>query len=387
MNKVICDICGTMYPETESKCPLCGGARRPEDQVVSVEEPAVEEAVAPKSYKSGKKKVRGGGSNKGLVITILILLAAILAVGAYIAQRFFSVFPLGTKPETTKPTQSTSPVEDTTVPQATIPCTSMTLGNNVIELNAVGTAWLLDVRVEPKKTTDTISFASSDSSVAEVTDQGRVTAVAPGQAIITVTCGSVTQECRVVCDFEGPVTEETTPVTTDSTEPSETFELSRSDITFAAKGESYRFTAKGLSSVQITWTSDDSSIASIENGTVTAVAPGTTKIHGVYDGKTASCIVRCNFKDADDDQENEPTEPETDRGVHLTHEDVTIAKDETFILRLLNGDSSRIDVTFSSSDSSVCSVSGNTVTGGASGLATVSATYEGKTYRCIVRVR
>ena len=24
MDKVICDICGTAYPETEEKCPLCG---------------------------------------------------------------------------------------------------------------------------------------------------------------------------------------------------------------------------------------------------------------------------------------------------------------------------------------------------------------------------
>ena len=27
MSKVICDICGTAYPETATQCPICGCAR------------------------------------------------------------------------------------------------------------------------------------------------------------------------------------------------------------------------------------------------------------------------------------------------------------------------------------------------------------------------
>ena len=32
MNKVICDVCGTDYPETSSQCPICGCARGEEGQ-------------------------------------------------------------------------------------------------------------------------------------------------------------------------------------------------------------------------------------------------------------------------------------------------------------------------------------------------------------------
>ena len=30
MNKIICDVCGTAYPETSSQCPICGFARTAE---------------------------------------------------------------------------------------------------------------------------------------------------------------------------------------------------------------------------------------------------------------------------------------------------------------------------------------------------------------------
>ena len=30
MNKIICDICGTSYPDTADSCPICGFNRYPE---------------------------------------------------------------------------------------------------------------------------------------------------------------------------------------------------------------------------------------------------------------------------------------------------------------------------------------------------------------------
>ncbi len=71
----------------------------------------------------------------------------------------------------------------------------------------------------------------------------------------------------------------------------------------------------------------------------------------------------------------------------ISHSDVTIDVDESFTLRLKDADGNTLDVSWSSSDSSVCTVSGNTVTGVGSGVATVSCTYNGETYRCVVRVR
>jgi len=379
MKKVICGICGTMYPETESKCPLCGGVRRPEDAIVTVEETEEETAAAPMPKKR---------SNNGMLITILVLLLAIIAVSAYIAIRFLGVLSTDDTTKETKPAPTTPPTAVATQPE-TVPCTSLVLGNNAVKLNGIGAAWQLDVKVEPENTTDPVVFASSDPAIASVTEQGEITAVAEGQAVITVTCGSVTQECTVVCSVpveEPTVPDETTEPTTPETQPDETDEpdvelsLNRSDITFSEKDETFRFSVGSLSPVQVTWSSDNSSVASIDNGRVTAVGSGTTKIHATYKGQTVSCIIRCDFED------DTPSQSETGRGVHLTHEDVSIVPGESFTIKLMTGDSNRIDASFSTSDSSVCSVSGGTVTGVGSGTAYVTTTHEGKTYSCIIRV-
>ena len=127
-------------------------------------------------------------------------------------------------------------------------------------------------------------------------------AIAPGEAVITVKCGNVEKTCRVVCDFEKETQAETTEVTTEETTAPEShaeLELNREDITFAAKGESWQLYSGELAKTQITWSTDDASVCTIDNGKVTAVGRGTTKVHAEFNGQKASCIIRCNFKDDD----------------------------------------------------------------------------------------
>ena len=45
----------------------------------------------------------------------------------------------------------------------------------------------------------------------------------------------------------------------------------------------------------VTWSSDNSGVATVSNGVVTAVTPGTATITCTVDGQTLTCIVRCNF--------------------------------------------------------------------------------------------
>ena len=54
MSKVICDICGTSFPESATQCPICGCVRPAE--VVSV--PETEEE------KTGYTYVKGGRFSK-----------------------------------------------------------------------------------------------------------------------------------------------------------------------------------------------------------------------------------------------------------------------------------------------------------------------------------
>ena len=61
MNKIICDVCGTAYPETASQCPICGCART-SNTAVSADQLAEDAAAA-----SGYNYVKGGRFSKSNV--------------------------------------------------------------------------------------------------------------------------------------------------------------------------------------------------------------------------------------------------------------------------------------------------------------------------------
>lgn len=311
MSKVICDVCGTTYPETAEQCPICGCSKVLGGRMA---------AEAPTLSEEFRSKLKGGRFTNEkqrepeyysasemeeeeeepvekpalgrtiLIVSLLVVFVAILAVSGYLLLRYYlpnavpPVLPLETTQETT---------QETTAPP--IPCESLTLTNSTVELDKQGQAWLLNVVVLPENTTDQLMYASSDESVVTVTEHGRINGVGPGEAIITVTCGSQQLTCTVFCTFtvetEAPTVEETLP----AEEATEAFALNREDITFFAIGESFRFSAGAISMNQITWTSADPSVATIVDGTVTAVAPGTTTVTAEYQGQTATCIIRCKF--------------------------------------------------------------------------------------------
>jgi len=148
--------------------------------------------------------------------------------------------------------------------------------------------------------------------------------------------------------------------------------------------EYYEFDTGELSAEEITWSSDDVSIAKIENGVVTAVGPGTTTIRAKYGDQEVTCIIRCNFEA---EEEGSQTGADYTGPLTISHVDVTIDVDESFTLKLRDYYSNTVDVNWVSSDPSVCTVSGNTVTGVSSGYAVVSVTIDGVTYSCEVHVR
>ena len=57
MSKIICDVCGTSYPETATQCPICGCMRPAEAQGLSGE------AESPRTY----THVKGGRFSKANV--------------------------------------------------------------------------------------------------------------------------------------------------------------------------------------------------------------------------------------------------------------------------------------------------------------------------------
>lgn len=445
MSKVICDVCGTTYPENASQCPICGCAKSADTRTVTGDKVSPEGAAA-----SSYQFVKGGrfskrnvikrnkqnlarqekqpepeeeqdeeeGGNKGLVIVLLLLLAAIIAVVIYIAVRFFG--PVADDPgkvpgSVTDPTPSAStaaPTDPTEEPTAApteeptdeptsepteeptedpgVPCTGLSLRTSQILLEEAGSTSRITVSISPVNTTDAVSYVSDNEAVATVDGNGLVTAVGEGSARITVTCGSFEVYCNVdvVYATSAPTTEPTEPPTEPPTEAPERLELNRSDITMSYEGETWNLYSGNLALNKITWRSSNEDVVTVKNGTVTAVAPGTATVYAEYEGQEVSCIIRCSWE-ATEPPTEEPTLDPND-SYTISHTDVSISVGESFMLTLTNSSGEVVDVTWQATASGYVTISGNWITGAASinsGSFTVYTTVGGTTYSCIVRVK
>ena len=83
-----------------------------------------------------------------------------------------------------------------TITAAPKPATSITLNKSELTLTA-GESTSLTATVTPNDSTDTVAWSSSKTDVATVDATGKVTAVAPGEAIITAKAGPKTATCTV----------------------------------------------------------------------------------------------------------------------------------------------------------------------------------------------
>lgn len=146
--------------------------------------------------------------------------------------------------------------------------TDVELNKSSISL-AVGMVETLTATVLPTEAANkNVSWSSDNQAVATV-DGGTVIAVAPGTANITVTTedGGYTATCEVT------VTSETVEVTGVSLNTN-SFEV--------YKGSTYELTAtvapNDATNKNVLWSSDDETVATVENGVVTGVKAGTTTI-------------------------------------------------------------------------------------------------------------
>ncbi len=414
MSKVICDVCGTAYPETSATCPICGSAKNTSVQTAAGSESPEEgrpytyvkggrfsksnvrkrtQQHAEPSRQEQPERSRGGGGNAGLIAVVIVLVLAIVVIAGYITVRYFSNRnsdnpSLNNNTETQTPSASSSqPVSDT------VPCTGLTLDKSSIEFSTAGSAWLLGVVAEPADTTDQIIFTSSNEAVATVNEVGNVQAVGGGEATITVTCGSITAECTVVCGFQGGAEPSTEPTEAPVDVPAGfELKLNRKDFTLSKASDSWTLYKEtdGIKASDITWTSADPKVATVEDGVVKGVNYGDTTITATIGDQTASCIVRVRFYGKTDDDNGDGDGDEETGQVHISHTDATIAVGETFQLTLTTAEGVKINVEWTPSQEDYVNINGSQITGKAvtpNGGITLTATYEDVTYSCIVRVK
>ena len=252
-----------------------------------------------------------------------------------------------------------------------IPVESVTLNKTTLLL-VEGKSETLTATVKPDNVLDkTVTWKSSNESVATVTSAGKITAVKEGTANITATCGGKTATCVVTVD---PPVVAVTGVS-----------LDKEEITID-KGSTGQLTATVLperaSNKSVTWSSSNTSIVTVSS--VGNVATLTGKAAG-------EAIVTVKTAGGDFTKECKVTVLIPVTSLTLSQTTATIEFGQTLALNatVLPTNASSTTVQWSSSNSAIASVSDEgVVTGGeTAGTATITAACGGKTATCTVTVK
>ena len=145
-------------------------------------------------------------------------------------------------------------------------------------LKAEETLQLQATYVSANETDYEVNWTSSNTSVAKVTEEGVVTAVAPGEAVITATCNGKTATCEI----------------TVAPTPAEWIELSSYAITLKVnEQQDITATVYPLTTTDSTvaWSTGNTEVATVNDGTVTAVAEGSAAITAMCGDVYATCVV------------------------------------------------------------------------------------------------
>lgn len=166
------------------------------------------------------------------------------------------------------------------------PCESISLNVSNVTLNPESSTYQLVATITPDNCTDTVSYESSNSSVAIVDNNGLITLVNDGNCEITVICGSQTATCTVIVES---VSVDCDTITLSETSITLT-DKSQHDITATVTPENCTY--------EVSWSSEDNGVVTIDNGGhMTAVANGTTNIIATCGSKSASCSVTVSLEE------------------------------------------------------------------------------------------
>ena len=183
------------------------------------------------------------------------------------------------------------------------PLTGITLNKAEIELEK-GTTETLTVSYDPADTTDSKEtlWSCSDYSVATV-ENGVVTAVGKGNAIITARCGRYTATCNITVT-EKNVTPDPKPTEkplTGITLNKETLELEKGATESLTVGYVPEDTTDNK---DVIWTSSEETVATVTDGIITAVGKGTA----IITAKVGNCEASCTVKVTEEEVNPSPTD-------------------------------------------------------------------------------
>ncbi|MCD7761096.1 MAG: Ig-like domain-containing protein [Clostridiales bacterium] len=223
--------------------------------------------------------------------------------------------------------------------------TSLALSASELELD-YQMSETLTATVIPSNWSGSVIWTTSDAAVATVTD-GIVTWVGQGSCTITATAGSASAQCQVTCGYVS-----VTSLALSASELELDYQMSET-LTATVIPSNW--------SGSVIWTTSDAAVATVTDGIVTWVGQGSCIITASADGRTASCAVTCN-------------QPEIE-SIEIEEESLTLAANKTYTLTSVITPSDWVGiVTWSTSDTSVATVSNGVVTWVGEGSCTISVT-------------
>lgn len=148
-----------------------------------------------------------------------------------------------------------------------------TVHKEVIKINATEKV-LIKGQTAKLKITGTsrrVTWKTSNKSVVTVDGVGKITAKKKGSAVITAEVGSASKKCKVIVE-----------------EP----KLSKTNVVLETK-KVQTIKLRGCKHF-VSWSSSNTSVARVKNGTITAVQPGNATITARVHGKKFKCKVKVN---------------------------------------------------------------------------------------------
>ena len=240
-----------------------------------------------------------------------------------------------------------------TVNMKVVEVTGITLDKEIITL-LEGETMVLSATIFPINTTDRkITWTSTNKDIAYVNIRGRITAVSAGTTFITAQAGNYIDTCVVIVKKMGVI--DVTGITLNT------------NIATLAEGETCTLiatlTPSDATDKTITWTSDNISVATVNEGVVTAIVPGTATITAKAGNYTATCTIKVNKKVID------VTAITLDKtAIELTEGEIA-----TLTATIAPSDATDKTVTWTTSDKSVATVDNGVVTAISAGTTTITA--------------
>ena len=277
----------------------------------------------------------------------------------------------------TKTTPTKKIAAETEESSSNIEAKSISLNKSSLTLKAGETA-TLTATINPSNATDkTVHWKSTNSSIVTV-NNGKITAIKEGNATITAStsCNCKEAICKVTVKANSTIVN-VSSITLNKT--SITLEEGKTTILTATINPS------NATNKNVTWSSNNTNVATVNNGTIKANKAGTATITAISNnGKSASCKITVKAK-----EQPKPSTVEV-TSITLNKTNVTLEKGKTTTLTATVNPSNATNknITWSSNNTNVATVNNGTITAKKAGTANIIAkSNNGKTATCKVTVK